>query len=121
LLAPLAGVVHEPADGKGARAPLWDLDRYLVVGTPDAAALDLQHRRDRLHRLLEHLDRRLAGLLADPVERAVDAVLRGRLLAARHHLVDHLRDEWRVVDGVRLDRPGLDFGTAGHYDPRLAP
>src|SRR5213078_870726 len=54
-------------------------------------------------------------------ERAVDDLLGGRLLAAAHDLVDHLRDERRVVDGIRLDRPGLDFGTARHQLPRFAP
>src|SRR5439155_16457547 len=49
-------------------------------------------------------------------------LLGGRLLAAAHHFVDHLRDEGRVVDGIRLDRPGLDFCTARHYyEPFLAP
>src|SRR5512142_2960840 len=49
LLPPLAGVGDEPAHRQGAGAPLRHLDRHLVVRTAYAAALDLQHRRDRLH------------------------------------------------------------------------
>src|ERR1700758_1899457 len=65
LLAPLACVRDEPAHREGACAPLRHLDRYLVVRAADAAAADLQHGSDRLHGLLEHLDRRAAGLRPD--------------------------------------------------------
>jgi hypothetical protein len=81
LLAPVARVGHEPADRERARAALRHLDGHLVVRAADAAALDLEHRRDRLHGLLEHLDRRPAGLLADAVERRVDDRLGDGLLA----------------------------------------
>src|SRR5712691_784810 len=121
LLAPAAREVHQPAHCECARAALRHLDGHLVVRAADPAALDLEHGRDGFDGLLQHLDRRLAGLLADPLERAVDDLLRSRLLAGRHHLVDHLRDKGRVVNGIRLDRPGLDIGTTGHYEPFLAP
>src|SRR4029450_3424521 len=98
-----------------------NLDGNLVVGAADTAALDLEHGRDRLDGLLQPLARRLAGLLADAGQRVVDDLLRRRLLPLRHHLVDHLRDERRVVDGVRRDGPDRDIGTAGHYEPLLAP
>src|SRR4051795_13715547 len=62
LLAALARERHEPAHGERAGAALRHLDRNLVVGAADAAAADLQNRCDRLHGLLEHLDRRAAGL-----------------------------------------------------------
>ena len=58
---------------------------------------------------------------SDLVQGAVDDLLGERLLAVLHHLVDHLRDQLAVVDGVRLDRPDLDLGTPGHQLPRLAP
>src|SRR4029453_16826578 len=77
--------------------------------------------RHRLDRLLEHLDRRLAGLLADPVQRLVDDLLRPRLLPARHHLVDHLGHEARAVHGIRLERPGLNRCAPRHQLPRFAP
>src|SRR5918993_269737 len=46
----------------------------------DAARADLQDRRDGLHCLLERLDGRLAGLLANLGQRAVDDLLGERLL-----------------------------------------
>src|SRR5438270_779918 len=112
LLAPFPRVLHEPADGERARTALRHLDGHLVVGPADAAAANLEHGRDRLHGLLEHLDRRSAGLRADGLERRVDDLLGDRLLAVEHHLVDHLRDERRPVDGIGRNRPDLDLGTA---------
>src|SRR6185312_13249361 len=102
LLAAVPRVRHEPAHGERAGPALRDLDRNLVVRAADAAATDLEDRRDRLHGLLEHLDRRPAGLRADLLERAVDDLLGDRLLAVEHHLVDHLRDERGTVDTVTL-------------------
>src|SRR5262245_8533975 len=121
LLAPLAGVGHEPAQRQRAAAPLRHLDRHLVVRATDAAAADLEHRRDRLHGLLQHLGRRAARLGADLVERAVDDRLGGRLLAFDHHAVDQLRDELAVVDGVRAQRARLDLCTTRHYELFFAP
>src|SRR5689334_7731838 len=121
LLATLARIRHEPAHRERAGAPLRHLDRHLVVRAADAAAAYLQHRRDRLHGLLEHLDRRAAGLRPDGLERVVDDLLGDRLLAVEHDLVDHLRHERRAVDGVGLDRADLDLGTTRHHEPRLAP
>src|SRR5436190_16926923 len=121
LLAPVARERDEPANGQRASAALRHLDGHLVVRAADAARANLEHRRDRLDRLLEHLDRRLAGLLADSVERLVDDLLGGALLPARHDAVDHLADESRVVDGVRLELADRDLGSARHYEPFFAP
>src|SRR2546430_1786341 len=115
LLAALAREGDDPAHGERAGAPLRNLDGNLVLRTADAARANLEHRRHRLHGLLQHVDRRLAGLRADAVERAVDDLLRGGALPAGHHLVDHLGDEVRVVDGVRRDGADLDFGAPRHY------
>src|SRR5512138_1740154 len=52
LLAPVAGVLHDPAQRERARTALRDLDRYLVVRAADAARADLEHRSDALHGLL---------------------------------------------------------------------
>src|SRR5436190_16948571 len=71
LLAAIARIRDEPAHGERAGPALRHLDRHLVVRTADAAASDLQNRRDRLHGLLEHLDRRAAGLGPDLLERVV--------------------------------------------------
>src|SRR6266508_2688875 len=121
LLAALLRVLDEPAHGERAGPALGHLDRDLVVGAADAARADLEDGGDRLHGLLEHLDGRAACLLADIGQCAVDHLLGDRLLPAAHHLVDHLRDERALVDGVRLDRPDLDLCTARHQEPRLAP
>src|SRR5437763_14462486 len=121
LLAPVARERDEPAHGERARATLRHLDGHLVVRAADAARPHLEHGCDRLDRLFEHLDRRLASLLADAVEGAVDDPFGGRLLALRHHAVDHLRHEARVVNGVRLELADRYFGTARHYEPFFAP
>src|SRR5262245_38174232 len=115
LLAPLASVRDEPTHREGAGTPLRHLDRHLVVRAADAAAADLEYRRDRLDGLLEHLHRRTAGLRPDGLERAVDDLLRDRLLPVEHDLVDHLCDELRAVDRIGVDVANLDFCPAGHY------
>src|SRR5256885_11186703 len=73
LLAPVARERDEPAHGERAGPALRDLDRHLVIGAADAAALHLEHRGDRLDRLLQHLDRRAGRLRAHAVERGADA------------------------------------------------
>src|SRR5258706_9396024 len=90
LLPALARERHEPAHGKRAGPALRNLHRNLVVRTADAAAFDLEDVRYRLHGLLEHLDRRPAGLRANLLERLLDDRLRDRPLAVEHDLVDHL-------------------------------
>src|SRR4029079_19277272 len=69
LLAPIAGVLHDPAQRERARAALRDLDGYLVVRATDASGANLEHRRHALDGLLEHLELRLAGLLGLERER----------------------------------------------------
>src|SRR6185503_12343969 len=80
----------------------------------DTAAAGLEYGRDRLHRLLEHLERRLARAVADLVESSVDDALGGRALPGRHHAVDQLGDQARAVHGVGVQRTDGDLGTAGH-------
>src|SRR5438094_7101110 len=50
LLAAVARVRDEPADGERPGAALRHLDRHLVVGAADAARAHLEHGRDRLDR-----------------------------------------------------------------------
>src|SRR5262249_32335940 len=122
FLAALARIRHEPAHGKRARPALRHLDRNLVVRATDAAAADLEDRGDRLDRLLEHLDRRPAGLRAHLLQGVIDDLLGDRLLAVEHDLVDDLRDERRAVDAVGVGGAGLNVSAARHYDaPFLAP
>src|SRR5258706_13032659 len=72
LLAAVAGVRDDPADRQRARAALRHLDRNLIVGATDTAALDLEHRRDRLHGPLPHPAGRPAGLPAGYFQRLLD-------------------------------------------------
>src|SRR4051812_43755650 len=123
LLAPVARVRNDPAHGEGACTARRHLDRNLVVRPADTPRARLQHGGDGLDRLLQNLDRRLPGLLADAVQRLVDDALGGRLLALRHHAVDHLRDEAGAVHGVRVGLADLNLCTARHlaHCPRFAP
>src|SRR5262245_4191360 len=121
LLAPVARERDEPAQRERAPAALRHLDRHLVVRAADAAAADLEHRGDRLHGLLQHLDRRPPRALADLLERFVHDLLGDRLLAVQHHAVRELRDERRVVNRVGSKRARLDLGTPRHYELRFAP
>src|SRR5437867_7729112 len=92
LLAALAREGDDPAHGECAGTALRNLDGNLVLRTADAARANLEHRRHGLHGLLQHLERRLPGLRADAVQRAVDDVLGPGALPACHHPVDHLGD-----------------------------
>ena len=69
---PAARELDEPADGEGARPARRDLDRDLVGGAADAARAHLEDRGQLLDRLVEHLDRRAAGALADDREGVVE-------------------------------------------------
>src|SRR4051812_48590556 len=97
LLAALPGVADQPPQGEG-RAPVGlDLDRHLVGGAADAAALDLERRLDVVEGALERDDRVGAGLLAAPLEGVVDDPLGERALAAGEDLVDQRRHDRRAV------------------------
>src|SRR4051812_27286516 len=93
LLATLAGVAHDPADGERVGATGADLDGHLVGGTTDAAAAHLEGRLDVLDRSLQRGDRVTAGLLLDDVECVVDDALGDRSLPLHEHLVDDLGDQ----------------------------
>src|SRR6476620_10814622 len=104
LLAALARVADEPAQGERGRAVGLDLDRHLVGRATDATALDLHGRLDVVERTLERGDGVGAGLLAATLEGAVDDRLGDRLLAVEEDLVDELRDERAGVDRVDDER-----------------
>src|SRR5918994_1046589 len=99
-LTALAGVPDDPADRERVGAPGAHLDRHLVRGTTDAAALNLELRLHVVDRALQRRQGVAVGLLANDVERVVDDGLGGRLLATLQDLVGDLRDEHRPVDGV---------------------
>src|SRR3954468_6728121 len=52
LLAPPARELDQPADGEGAGPAGLNLDGHLVGGPADAARADLEHRGQRLDRLV---------------------------------------------------------------------
>src|SRR5215218_3893188 len=114
LLATRAGVRREPAQGERCRATGLDLDRHLVGGATDAAALHLDARLHVVQSTLQRDDRIGAGLAPGALERGVDDALRDLLLAVDQDLGDQLGDEGRVVDRVDDDRP-LRGGTLARH------
>src|SRR5262245_3570084 len=114
LLTPVARGLDEPAQRERPRAPLRDLDGNLVVGAADAPRANLEHGRDALDRLLEHLELRLPGPLGSDRERVVHDRLGDRLLAVEHEPIDELRYENRAVDSVGLRLANWDFCAARH-------
>ena len=114
-LTAIAGEPDHPADGKGGGTTRTNLDRHLVRGATDAAALHLELRTDVVHRALEGADRLGASLLFDRGKCVVDDLLGQVALAALEDLVDELGDEpvgtlKRAVDNVR---PQLAMPIAG--------
>src|SRR4051812_23255122 len=114
LLAALLRRFADPAHGERNAPHRAHFDRNLVVGAAHAPAFHFHHRLHVLHRLREHLDRVLAGLRLDLVERAVDDPLGHRLLAARHEHVDELREVDVVELGVGKDLPFRYFSATRH-------
>src|SRR5512141_590879 len=72
LLAALARRLAQPAHRERHPAHGPHFDRHLEVGAADAAALDLDHRPRIRERLVEDLERVLAALLRDRLERAIE-------------------------------------------------
>src|SRR4051794_7191361 len=114
LLATRAGELDEPADGESARPASGDFDRYLVGGATHAPGANLEVRSEGLDRGLERLHWLLVGAPGEDLESVVDDLLRRRLLAVQHHLVDDLLHELRPVDGVGVDRTDSCCGAAWH-------
>src|SRR3954451_220627 len=103
VLPALTREVHEPPQGERRSPGRTDLDRHLVARATDAPALDLEQRAGVLHGLLERDDRVVRRAFADLLERLVHNALGGRLLPVQQDLVDQLRHERVLVDGIRLD------------------
>jgi hypothetical protein len=114
LLAALARRFLQPAHGQRLPADGANFHGNLVVRTADAAGLHLDHRLDVVQRDHEDLERILAGLLLDLVERAVDDALGDGLLARFHDDVHELgqvdRAELRVGQDLALGY----FATTWH-------
>src|ERR671910_3799636 len=79
-LTALAGVPDDPADRERVGAPGAHLDRHLVRGTTDTAALHLELRLHVVDRALQRRQGVAVGLLANDVERVVDDGLGGAAL-----------------------------------------
>jgi hypothetical protein len=121
LLAAGLGVAGEPAQREGVRAQWLDLDGHLVRRTTDAARTHLERGAHVVERLLQGGNRILAALLGNVLEGTVDDALGLRLLAVEQDLVDELRDDGRLVDGVD-DDGALRRGTLPrHYFSFFAP
>src|SRR5512135_2105388 len=114
LLAALARGFAQPAHRERHPADRTHLDRHLEIGAADATALHLDHRPRVRERLVEDLERILAALLRDRLERAVQDALRHRLLAGGHQHVDELGDiaraELRIGKNLALGY----FSASGH-------
>jgi hypothetical protein len=74
-LATILGVPDDPADGQRVGAAGADLDRHLVGGATDSAALHLELGLDVVDRPLERRQGVAVGALADHVERVVHDAL----------------------------------------------
>src|SRR3954468_8996871 len=114
LLAALLRRLADPAHGERHATHRPHFHRHLVVGAADAPALHLDDRLHVLHRLREDLDRVLARLRLDLVQRAVDDSLGDRLLAARHQHVDELGDVDVVELRVGKNLPFRYFSATRH-------
>ena len=99
-VAARARVADQPADAQRQAAVRVHFDRHLVVRAADAPRLHLEARLHVVERLLEDLQRVVAGALLDDVEALVEDALRGAALAVAHDGVDELADQRAVVQRV---------------------
>src|SRR6478609_1075087 len=114
LLAAVARVGDQPTHGQRDATLGANLDRHLVSGTTDAAALHFQLGLDVVERLAEDLERVFLEARLDDVEGAVDDAFGRRLLAAQHQGVRELRHELVLVLGVRNDLAFWYVAPTGH-------
>ena len=99
-LASLSRGDDQPADRERLSSLRSDLDGNLIVRAADAARLDFDHRHDVVDRLIENIDRGLSDFGGHRLERVVYDRLSGSFLAVHHHLIDDLRDNLRMIDGI---------------------
>ena len=100
LLTTAAAVGSQPAQAQGLTASRADFQGDLVVSTADAAGLALEAGHDVLHRLLESLQRIVAGLLLNHGESFINDLLSDALLAIQHHAVDQTSDHLGIVNRI---------------------
>src|SRR5205823_5690660 len=80
----------------------------------DAPGLHLEARLDVVDRLLEHLQRIVAGLLFDDVEAFIDDELRRAPLAVAHDAVDEFAHERALIERIRRNVALWDFSSTRH-------
>ncbi len=114
-VAALARVADEPADAERQAAVGVHFDRHLVVRAADAPRLHLERGLHVLDRLLEHLQRIVAGLLLDGREAAVHDLLGRAALAVAHQRADELRHQRAAVERVEGNFTLRDFSTSWHF------
>src|SRR5204862_6759077 len=112
-VAPRGRIADDPADAEREAPVRIHFDRDLIVGAADAARLHFEARLDVVDRLLEDLQRIVAGLLLDDVEALVDDPLGGAALAAVHDAVDELAHERALIERVRGDVAFGNFSSSG--------
>ena len=100
LLTTAAAVSSQPAQAQSLPASGADLQGNLVVSTTNAAGLALEAGHDVLHRLLESLQRIVAGLLLNHGESLVNDLLSDALLAIQHNAVDQTSDHLGIVNRI---------------------
>ena len=100
LLTTAAAVSSQPAQAQSLAASGADLQGNLVVSAANTAGLALEAGHDVLHRLLESLQRIVAGLLLNHGESFVNDLLSDALLAIQHHAVDQTGDHLGIVNRI---------------------
>ena len=100
LLTTGAAVGSEPAQTQSLAASGADLQGNLVVSATNTAGLALEAGHDVLHRLLESLQRIVAGLFLNHGESFVNDLLSDALLAIQHDAVDQAGDHLGIVNRI---------------------
>src|SRR2546428_5677240 len=94
-------ILDQPAQAEREPPLRPHFDRHLICRPTHAPGPDLEHRHDVVQRLVQNLDRVLAGALLDLVESRVHDVLGQALLAPDHELVDEPVHDHAVVHWFR--------------------
>src|SRR5271157_4619305 len=111
----------DPANCQRGPPVLRHFDGHLVVGASHPPRLHLQQRLGVFHRLLEGLERIVAGALPQLVHGVIGNSLGGVLLALPHQGVHELLHQGRVVDRIRHYFTNNGSSSAWHTYLRFGP